>query len=334
MTVLVTGAAGYIGSHLMVSLLEKGLEVIAVDNHVNSHPQIYERVRQITGRDFEHYEMDVRDTPGMSRLIGARSVDACFHFAGLKSVAESMADPVPYFDINVSGLISLVSALLEHRVRHLIFSSSATVYAEQADQPLHELSATSPATVYGLTKLQGEQILERIAQAGKMEVAVLRYFNPVSAHPSGLLGESPRGAPNNLMPLVTQTAAGLRENLQIFGNDYPTPDGTCIRDYIHVQDLVEGHIAAFDYLIRRGRSLTVNLGTGRGVSVGELVECFQSANQVKVPYMSAPRRAGDIAQYWADPTLAHELLGWRAEHGLVKMCQDAWRWQTSLRGGL
>lgn len=333
MTVLVTGAAGYIGSHLMVALLEKGLEVIAVDNHVNSHPQIYERIRRITGRDFEHFEMDVRDTPGMSRLIGARSVDACFHFAGLKSVAESMADPVPYFDINVSGLISLVTALLEHRVRRLIFSSSATVYAEQADQPLHELSATSPGTVYGLTKLQGEQILERIAQAGKMEVAVLRYFNPVSAHPSGLLGESPRGAPNNLMPLVTQTAAGLRENLQIFGNDYPTPDGTCVRDYIHVQDLVDGHIAAFDYLIRCRSSLTVNLGNGRGVSVRELVECFQNVNQVEVPYMFAPRRAGDIAQYWADPTLAHELLGWRAEHSLAKMCQDAWRWQTSLRGG-
>ena len=330
MTLLVTGAAGYIGSHLLAALLEKGFEVIAVDNHVSSSPQVYERVRRMTGRGFEHFQMDVRDGPAVARLLATHPVEACFHFAGLKSVSESMADPLRYFDVNVTGLISLLGALSQNGVRRFIFSSSATVYAEQPTQPLHEMSALGPKTVYGLTKLQGEQILERMAQTGQMDVAVLRYFNPVAAHPSGQLGEMPLGPPNNLMPFVTQVAAGLREHLQIFGNDYPTRDGTCVRDYIHIQDLVAGHISALDYLSRAKRSLTVNLGNGCGISVRELVECFEQVNQVKVPYRFAPRRAGDIAQYWANPTLAHNLLGWQAGHDLAQMCRDAWLWQTSL----
>ncbi|MCZ8254642.1 MAG: UDP-glucose 4-epimerase GalE, partial [Polaromonas sp.] len=214
--------------------------------------------------------------------------------------------------------------------RRFIFSSSATVYAEQSTQPLHEMSALGPQTVYGLTKLQGEQVLESLSKIGELDVAVLRYFNPVAAHPSGLLGEMPVGPPNNLMPFVTQVAAGQREQLQIFGNDYPTRDGTCIRDYIHVQDLVAGHLAALDHLTAAGRSFTVNLGNGHGTSVRELVEHFERVNQVSVPRRFAARRTGDIAQYWADPALAHQLLGWRANCDLDQMCRDAWRWQTYL----
>lgn len=332
MTILVTGAAGYIGSHMLVALLERGYQVIALDNHVNSSPQVYERVARVTGRTFEHFEIDVRDAPAVARLLAAHPVDACFHFAGLKSVTESMADPLRYFDFNVNGLINLLGVLRQNGIRRFVFSSSATVYAEQSTQPLHEMSALGPQTVYGLTKLQGEQILERLSQAGELDVAVLRYFNPVAAHPSGLLGEMPLGQPNNLMPFVTQVAAGLREQLQIFGNDYPTRDGTCIRDYIHVQDLVAGHLAALDHLKLAGRSFTVNLGNGHGTSVRELVEHFERVNQVNVPHIFAARRAGDIAQYWADPALAHQLLGWRACRDLDQMCRDAWRWQTSLSG--
>ena len=316
----------------MVALLEKGYQVIALDNHVNSSPQVYERVKQITGRSFEHFHMDVRDGPAVAQLLATHPVGACFHFAGLKSVADSMTDPLRYFDVNVNGLISLLGPLRDNGVRRFIFSSSATVYAEQSTQPLSEMSVLGPKTVYGLTKLQGEQILERMAQAGQMDVAVLRYFNPVAAHASGLLGEMPLGPPNNLMPFMTQVAAGLREHLEIFGNDYPTRDGTCIRDYIHIQDLVEGHIAALDYLIRTGRSLTANLGNGGGVSVRELVECFERVNGVKVPYRFAPRRAGDIAQYWANPALAQNLFGWQASHDLAQMCRDSWVWQSSLCG--
>lgn len=327
MTILVTGAAGYIGSHMLVALLERGYQVIALDNHINSKPQVYERVARLTGRTFKHFEIDVRDVPGIARLLAVQPVDACFHFAGLKSVAESMADPLRYFDFNVSGLISLLSALRQSGTRHFVFSSSATVYAEQATQPLHEMSALGPQTVYGTTKLQGEQILNRLSQAGELDVAVLRYFNPVAAHPSGLLGEMSLGPPNNLMPFITQVAAGLREQLQIFGSDYPTRDGTCVRDYIHIQDLVAGHLAALDYLKLAGRSFTVNLGNGHGTSVRELVEHFELVNQVNVAHCFAARRVGDIAQYWADPALAYKLLGWRACRDLDQMCRDAWRWQ-------
>ncbi|AYQ27919.1 MULTISPECIES: UDP-glucose 4-epimerase GalE [unclassified Polaromonas] len=332
MTILVTGAAGYIGSHMLVALLERGHQVIALDNHVNSLPAVYERVARITERTFEHFEVDVRDAPALTRLLAAHPVDACFHFAGLKSVTESMVDPLRYFDFNVNGLISLLGALRQNGTRRFIFSSSATVYAEQSTQPLHEMSVLGPQTVYGLTKLQGEKILESLSQIGELDVAVLRYFNPVAAHPSGLLGELPLGPPNNLMPFVTQVAAGLREQLQIFGNDYPTRDGTCIRDYIHVQDLVAGHLAALERLTRAGRSFTVNLGNGHGTSVCELVENFERVNQVNVPRRFAARRTGDIAQYWADPALAHQLLGWRASCDLDQMCRDAWNWQSSLSG--
>lgn len=330
MTILVTGAAGYIGSHILVALLEKGYEVIAMDNYVNSSPRVYERVARVAGRSFEYFEVDVRDATTVARVLGAYPVDACFHFAGLKSVTESMVDPLRYFDFNVNGLISLLGVLRQAGIRRFVFSSSATVYAEQSTLPLHEMSPLDPQTVYGLTKLQGEQVLERLSQIGELDVAVLRYFNPIAAHPSGELGEMPLSPPSNLMPFLTQVAAGRCEQLQIFGNDYPTPDGTCIRDYIHIQDLVAGHLAALEYLQCTGRSLTVNLGTGRGTSVRELVETFERVNGISVPRRFASRRVGDIAQYWADPTLANNLLAWRARFDLEVMCRDAWRWQNSL----
>lgn len=327
MTILVTGAAGYIGSHLLVALLKRGENVIALDSHVSSNPDVYKRVVKISGRTFPHFKIDVRDTSSVARLVATHDVDSCFHFAGLKSVAESMAYPLRYFDLNVKGLIHLLEALLPSGVRHFVFSSSATVYAEQASQPLDEMSALGPHTVYGETKLQCEQILNRLSGAGLLNVAVLRYFNPVAAHPSGLLGEMPLGVPGNLMPFIAQVAAGLRDRLQIFGSDYPTRDGTCVRDYIHIQDLVTGHLAAIDGLKRSGKSFTVNLGNGCGTTVRELVENFERVNQVSVPYQIVARRAGDIGQYWADPSRAQNLLGWRATHDLNQMCSDAWRWQ-------
>jgi UDP-glucose 4-epimerase len=332
MKVLVTGAAGYIGSHMLVALLENGHEVVALDSHANSDPAIYARMVRAAGREFARFKVDIRDAAALEALLAANPVEACFHFAGLKSVAESMDDPLRYFDFNVNGLVTLLGALRRHQVRRFVFSSSATVYAAQADSPLRETSALDPHTVYGLSKLQGEQLLDRLAQAGQFDVAVLRYFNPVAAHASGQLGEWPLGTPNNLMPYVTQVAAGLRENLQIFGNDYATIDGTCVRDYIHIEDLVAGHLAALEHLPRDGR-FTVNLGTGRGVSVSELVRRFELVNQVPVPHRFAARRPGDIPQYWADPALAWRLLGWRASRDLDQMCRDAWRWQLSLGAG-
>lgn len=331
MTILVTGAAGYIGSHMLVALLERGEDVIALDSHVSSNPAVYKRVARVAGRTFPHFEIDVRDVSNVGRLVTAHHVDACFHFAGLKSVAESMTDPLRYFDFNVKGLINLLDALLQNGVRHFVFSSSATVYAEQTSQPLNEAAALGPHSVYGETKLQCEQILNRLSQAGQLNVAVLRYFNPVAAHPSGMLGEVPVGMPGNLMPFIAQVAAGLRDQLQIFGGDYPTRDGTCVRDYIHIQDLVTGHLAAIDGLKRTGKSFTVNLGNGCGTTVRELVESFERVNQVSVPYQIVARRAGDIAQYWANPSLALNLLGWRACHDLNQMCSDAWRWQCMFK---
>lgn len=327
MTILVTGAAGYIGSHMLVALLQRGEDVIALDSHVSSTPDVYKRVAKISARTFPHFKIDVRDTSSVARLVATHRVDTCFHFAGLKSVAESMAHPLRYFDFNVKGLINLLDALLQGGARHFVFSSSATVYAEQASQPLNEMALLGPHAVYGETKLQCEQILNRLSRAGHLTVAVLRYFNPVAAHPSGMLGEIPLGTPGNLMPFVAQVAAGLRDRLQIFGNDYPTRDGTCVRDYIHIQDLITGHLAAIDGLKRSGQSFTVNLGNGRGTTVRELVENFERVNHVSVPYEIVERRAGDIAQYWADPSLAQNLLGWQASHDLNQMCSDAWRWQ-------
>lgn len=331
-TVLVTGAAGYIGSHTMVELLRQGYAVVAVDNHCNSHPAVYERVQLLAGRSFVHQVLDVRDDAALSRCLAEHPVDACIHFAALKAVGDSMQMPVTYLNNNVSGLLSVLAALQIHQVKTVLFSSSATVYGEPETIPVIETAPLNPTSVYGTTKLMGEQILQQLVKANAepdtpWRIGILRYFNPVGAHPSGQIGEAPQGIPNNLMPYVAQTAAHQRSKLSLFGADYPTPDGTCIRDYIHIQDVASGHVAALEHLLQVGSSFTVNLGTGQGTSVKQLIETFARVNNVEVPYEMAPRRLGDVARYFADPSLAHQLLGWRARHGLEEMCRDAWRWQ-------
>lgn len=332
--VLVTGAAGYIGSHAVVELLRQGCRVVAVDNYSNSSAEVYARIKCLTGASFVHVEADVRDDAALDKLLSQHDIDACIHFAALKSVSESMAQPLRYLDNNVGGLLTLLRALQKHGVQGFVFSSSATVYGEPALVPIPEGATLNAVSVYGTTKLMGEEILRQLtAKAPVLErpwrLAVLRYFNPVGAHPSGQIGETPRGVPNNLMPYVAQVAAGLRPKLNIFGNNYPTPDGTCVRDYIHIQDLVEGHVAALRHLLDDGASLTLNLGSGIGTSVKQLVETFMQVNGVAVPYEVVARRAGDVAQCFADPSQARQVLGWRVRHDLADMCRDAWRWQCS-----
>lgn len=328
MRVLVTGAAGYIGSHTVLALLDAGFDVLAVDNHSNSSPVVYPRLQQLSGRTFVHQTLDVRDEPALATCLVAHPVQACVHFAALKSVAESMQQSLAYLHNNVGGLLSLLNVLAAHQVRTLVFSSSATVYGEPDAVPVAETAPPRPVSVYGTTKLMGEQVLNQLALAAEpWHTGILRYFNPVGAHPSGHIGEAPQGVPNNLMPLLAQVAAGLRPQLQLFGNDYPTPDGTCVRDYIHIQDLAAGHVAALRHLLAGNRSFTANLGTGQGTSVRQLMDTFARVNGVAVPHAVAPRRPGDVARYYADPSLAERLLGWRATHTLDDMCRDAWRWQ-------
>ncbi|WP_411879196.1 UDP-glucose 4-epimerase GalE [Polaromonas sp. YR568] len=333
-TVLVTGAAGYIGSHTVTELLRQGCRVVALDNYCNSSPEVYRRIEGLAGTTFAHVEADVRDGAALEKVLSNHDIDACIHFAALKSVSDSIIHPLRYLDNNVRGLLVLLRVLQRYHVHRFVFSSSATVYGDPVRVPVAESAVLNATSVYGATKLMGEDILRRLAAApAELEetwrVAALRYFNPVGAHPSGQIGEEPLGIPNNLMPYVMQVAAGLRPKLSIFGGDYPTPDGTCVRDYIHIQDLVEGHLAALKHLLDGGASLTVNLGTGRGTSVRQLVETFVQVNGVTVPYEFAARRPGDVAQYFADPSRARELLGWQARHDLADMCRDAWRWQCS-----
>jgi len=324
--VLVTGGAGYIGSHTVVELLGAGHEVVIVDNLCNSKPSVIERIERIVGRRPEFIEADIRDRRAMTEaLFGCAAV---IHFAGLKAVGESVARPLAYYDNNVSGSVSLFEAMVETGVGTLVFSSSATVYGDPHTVPIREdfpLSATNP---YGRSKLMIEDILRDLAKARpEWRIALLRYFNPVGAHVSGTIGEDPNDIPNNLMPYVAQVAVGRLKELSVFGNDYPTPDGTGIRDYIHVVDLALGHLAALQALGRQPGLLTVNLGTGRGYSVLEMVRAFERASGRPVPHRIAPRRPGDIAQCYADPSLAWQTLGWRAERGIEAMCTDAWRWQ-------
>jgi UDP-glucose 4-epimerase len=333
-TILVTGGAGYIGSHTCVELLAAGHELIVVDNFANSKPAVLDRVRQISGRDFTFHEADVRDRAALRAVFAAHRINAVIHFAGLKAVGESVAEPLRYYDNNVAGSVALAEVMAEHGVRTLVFSSSATVYGDPHTVPIREdfpLSATNP---YGRSKLVVEEVLRDLAQSGaKVDVdagwriALLRYFNPVGAHPSGLIGEDPNGIPNNLMPYVAQVAVGKLAQLSVFGGDYPTPDGTGVRDYIHVVDLARGHLAALQALAGRSGVLTVNLGTGRGYSVLEVVRAFEGASGRAVPYRVVDRRPGDVAQCYADPALAADVLGWRAERGIDEMCADAWRWQ-------
>jgi UDP-glucose 4-epimerase len=324
--VLVTGGAGYIGSHTVVELLAAGFDVTIVDNLSNSKMSVLNRIEAIAGRRPNFIEGDVRDRNAlMPALAGCGAV---IHFAGLKAVGESVAKPIEYYDNNVSGSVTLFEAMRDSGVKTLVFSSSATVYGDPASVPIREdfpLSATNP---YGRSKLMIEDVLRDVAKADdQWRIALLRYFNPVGAHASGTLGEDPNGIPNNLMPFVSLVAVGKLQRLSVFGNDYPTPDGTGVRDYIHVVDLALGHLAALGALARQPGLLTVNLGTGRGYSVLEMVHAFEKASDRPVPYAIAPRRPGDIAQCYADPALAQQLLGWKAERGIEAMCVDTWRWQ-------
>ena len=327
MRILVTGGAGYIGSHTVVELLAAGHGVTVIDNFCNSSPVVLERVAHIAGSKPEFVQADVRDRAAMDRAFAAQRFDAVVHFAGLKAVGESVAEPLRYYDNNVTGSQVLFESMAAHGVKMLVFSSSATVYGDPVSVPIREDFALAPTNPYGRSKLMVEDMLRDVAHAdAAWRVALLRYFNPVGAHESGLIGEAPSGVPNNLMPYVSQVAVGLRAELSVWGDDYPTPDGTGVRDYIHVVDLARGHLAALERMPAAG-VVTVNLGTGRGYSVLEMVKAFEQASGRAVPYRLAPRRPGDVAACYADPALAAALLGWRAEKGLAEMCADAWRWQ-------
>lgn len=329
MRVLVCGGAGYIGSHTCVALAEHGHEPVVYDNYCNSSPIAVERASGIVGRSMESIEGDVRDEARLRAIFQDRRFDAVIHFAALKAVGESCAQPLAYFDNNISGTISLLKAMRAAEVPALVFSSSATVYGDATAVPVREDAALSTTNPYGRTKLVMEQLIGDIAAAhSDFNTALLRYFNPVGAHPSGLIGEDPRGTPNNLMPYVTQVAIGRREKLSVFGSDYPTRDGTGVRDYIHVCDLAEAHVLALERLGAEGGNLVLNLGTGQGYSVLELVQAFIAASGRDVPVELVGRRPGDVAELWADPALAIRTLNWKAKHDLHRMCEDAWRWQS------
>jgi UDP-glucose 4-epimerase len=327
-TILVTGGAGYIGSHTCLELLNSGYEVVAVDNLVNSRRESLERVKQITGKPITFYEVDVCNEAALGRIFEQHSIAGVIHFAALKAVGESVAKPIEYYRNNLDSLLVVLDVMRRHGVKQFVFSSSATVYGVPERSPIDEsfpLSATNP---YGQSKVIAEQILRDVTIADpSWRIAVLRYFNPVGAHESGLIGEDPAGVPNNLMPYVAQVAVGKLEKLRVFGGDYPTPDGTGVRDYIHVVDLARGHLAALDALVKRDTGFVVNLGTGRGYSVLEVVKAFEQASGRPVPYEIVARRPGDIAECYANAALAKSLLGWEARFGIERMCQDHWRWQ-------
>lgn len=334
--ILLTGGAGYIGSHMGMALAEAGLPFVIFDNFSNSQRGVLLRMRQIGGTAPAVVEGDVRDAQALDQLFAQYPISAVVHFAGLKAVGESVAQPARYYDNNVAGSISLVRAMERAGVKQLVFSSSATVYGDPVAVPVPESAAVAPANPYGWTKLMLENILRDVAAADPAwRIACLRYFNPVGAHPSGLLGEDPLGLPNNLMPFIAQVASGRRPMLSIFGNDYSTPDGTGVRDYIHVMDLVEGHVAALNYLTKSqpGNFLLANLGTGQGISVLQMVNAFAQYTGQSVPYQMVARRPGDIASCFADPSYARQVLAWQARRGLQQMCEDVWRWQSGNPNG-
>ena len=327
--ILVTGGTGFIGSHTCVVLLDAGYDVVVLDNLCNSEASVIGRIGQICGQEPDFVEGDIRDKSLLEDLFAKYPISAVLHFAGLKAVGESVKYPQKYHDNNVAGTSVLLSAMQNANVKSFVFSSSATVYGEPASVPITEDFPRSATNPYGDNKLQIENILAELYQSDPAwRIARLRYFNPVGAHKSGLIGETPSGVPDNLMPFITQAAAGLRDELSVFGDNYDTPDGTGVRDYIHVVDLAQGHVAALDYLNQHQEMLTVNLGTGQGVSVLEMINTFEAVNNCKVPYRITDRRPGDIAKCWADTQLANKLLGWKATRTLEDMCEDAWRWQT------
>jgi len=329
MKILVCGGAGYIGSHTCVVLAERGHQLVIADNYCNSSPKVLERLHTITGQRFDVRTVDLRERAAIHQLLAGEHFDAVIHFAALKAVGESCEKPLEYFDNNISGTIYLLQAMRAAGVRNLVFSSSATVYGDPASIPVREDAPLQVTNPYGRSKLVMEQLIADVtASDPHFRAAILRYFNPVGAHPSGLIGEDPRGIPNNLMPYLCQVAVGRRDQLSIFGGDWPTVDGTGVRDYIHVMDLARAHVDALEYLQRKDRSLTVNLGTGQGTSVLQLLESFERASGRTIPHQIVSRRAGDVAEIWADPALARQLLGWKTELDVDAMCRDAWRWQS------
>ncbi|MFY9175895.1 MAG: UDP-glucose 4-epimerase GalE [Caldicoprobacterales bacterium] len=330
MKILVTGGAGYIGSHACVELLNAGYEVVVVDNLSNSKEEALRRVEEITGKSLKFYKADLLDSQALDTIFKEESIDAVMHFAGLKAVGESVSIPLHYYHNNITGTLLLCEAMQKYGVKNMVFSSSATVYGDPSRVPITEdfpLSATNP---YGQTKLMIEQILRDLYRSdNSFNIAILRYFNPVGAHKSGRIGEDPKGIPNNLVPYITQVASGKLEELKVFGNDYPTPDGTGVRDYIHVVDLVLGHLKALDKLMTNPGVVTYNLGTGKGYSVLEMVKAFEKVTGKPIPYKIVDRRPGDIASCYADPSKANKELGWTATRGLEEMFQDSWRWQSN-----
>ena len=329
MAVLVTGGLGYIGSHTCVALLQAGHEVVILDDLSNSVLLVADRIGAIVGRAPVFVQGDMRDTALLDNIFARHAIEAVVHFAGSKVVSESSAQPLQYYSNNVGGTLSLLGAMAKASVHTLVFSSSATVYGEPASLPIRENFPRSATNPYGRSKLMQEEMLEDLANADAgWRIASLRYFNPVGAHESGLIGEDPKGTPSNLMPFLLQVAIGRRPELQIFGGDYPTADGTCVRDFIHVQDLADGHLAALKYLQSKPGCIAVNLGTGKGISVLDMCDTFERATNHKLARRIVGRRAGDVAACWSDPSLAKQLLGWRSERDLLQMCRDAWNWQV------
>ncbi len=329
MAILVTGGAGYIGSHTAVELLNAGKDIVILDNFYNSCPEVLNRIKELTGRDFKFSECDIRDRKGLDKVFSENDIDSVIHFAGLKAVGESCSLPLLYYENNIGGTVTLCEAMADHGCKTIVFSSSATVYGENNISPLREDMKTGGTTnPYGTTKYFIEQILTDIAKSdSEWSVCILRYFNPLGAHISGRIGENPNGIPNNLMPYITQVAVGRREFLHIYGNDYDTPDGTGVRDYIHVVDLAKGHLKALDKAKSTNGVNVYNLGTGKGYSVLEVVSAFEKASGVKIPYKIEERRPGDIATCFSDPSKSQKELGWKAEKGIDDMCADSYRWQ-------
>ncbi len=336
MAILVTGGAGFIGSHTCVELLNAGYDVVVVDNYYNASPKSLERVKELTGKDFKSYDCDVRDSEGMDKIFKENKIDAVIHFAGLKAVGESCQKPIEYYDNNIGGTLKLCDVMRNNGCKNIVFSSSATVYGMNNVSPLKETMKTGGTTnPYGTTKYMIEIILEDIYKSdNEWNVTLLRYFNPIGAHESGRIGENPNGIPNNLMPYITQVAIGKRPYLNIYGDDYDTPDGTGVRDYIHVVDLADGHVKAVKNILEGNKGVQVfNLGTGKGYSVLDIVKAFSKAYGKELPYKIAPRRPGDLAVCYSDPTKAKEVLGWEAKRDIDDMCRDSWNWQSKNPNG-
>lgn len=336
MPILVTGGTGFIGSHTCVCLTQAGYEVVIVDNYYNSSPKSLARINELCGKELKFYECDIRDKAGMDKIFKENKIEAVIHFAGLKAVGESCRKPIEYYDNNIGGTLVLCDVMRNNGCKNIVFSSSATVYGMNNVSPLREDMQTGGTTnPYGTTKYMIEIILTDIFKSdNEWNVTLLRYFNPIGAHKSGKIGENPNGIPNNLMPYITQVAIGKLPELSVFGDDYDTPDGTGVRDYIHVVDLAEGHVKALDNILEGDKGVQIfNLGTGHGYSVLDIVKAFEQASGKKVPYKIVARRPGDIATCYSDPTKAKEVLGWEAKHGLAEMCEDSWRWQSQNPNG-